>query len=46
MTENHGSYFPFPTSELLHFLFQNLWADASCIAAMKINWDGELQPLG
>lgn len=52
MREDHGSYFPFPTSKCTSLCFSSRNApnedDVLTIrfcTAMKVNWDGELPPL-
>ncbi len=52
MREDHGSYFPFPTSKCTSICFSSRNApnedDVLTIrfcTAMKVNWDGELPPL-
>ena len=44
MTENHGSYFPFPTSKC-SLKTRSVSKLISSNLAMKVNWDGDLPPL-
>ena len=44
MTENHGAYFPFPTSKSPNTVLAMTRTDL-VPAAMKVNWDGALPPL-